>query len=216
MAESKHAFWQAFIVTVAIFIIGIVIGIVIEGSRTSEIEGFYVQSELSLMDILALNSMINTGNYSCDLMISSDLEFADRIYEEAVLLEDYENAGKLTDELTVTHKRYDLLRTFLWVNSEKTREICGGNFNVVVYLYEQETEDLAQKATQNVWSKILFDLKQRNGASIILIPIAVDGGLVSVDSKVAQYDIKSFPVVIVNGEVVSTLESVEELEQLLI
>lgn len=216
MVNSKHSFWQAFIVTAAIFIIGLVLGFALEGSRLDKIERFYAESELALMDILALNTMINSGNFSCEEMIFSNLEFADRIYEEAIVLEDFENAGKLNDEFKLAHKRYDLLRTFLWTNSERARDICKGNFNVVVYLYEQEGDDLAQKATQNVWSKVLFDLKQKRGADIILIPIAVDGGLNSVDARVSEYDIVSYPVVIINDNVVRQLSSVEELERLLI
>jgi len=215
MVESKHAFWQAFIVTAAIFIIGIVLGYSLEGSRLDKIEYFYSESEISLMDILALNNLINLGNYSCSDLILSNLMFADRIYEEAQILEDYENAGRLTDEFKIAHKRYDLLRTFLWINSEKTREVCKGDFNVVVYLYEQESEDLAQKATQNVWSKILFELTQKQGANIILIPIAVDGGLTSVESIVSRYEVSNYPVIIVNGLVISDLKSVEELEDYL-
>ncbi len=216
MVSSKHAFWQALLVTIALFLIGLFLGMAIEGSRLNTIEDFYAESEISLMDILALNELITTGNYSCQDMIHSNLLFADRIYEEAIILEDFENAGQLTDDFKLAHKRYDLLRTFLLINSEKTRELCKGNFNVVVYFYEQETEDLAQRATQNVWSKVLFDLKQKKGADVILIPIAANGGLHSVDSVVSQYDIKRFPVIIINGQVIDELKSVEELEDYLI
>ena len=51
-----------------------------------------------------------------------------------------------------------------------------------IYLYEYETEDLIKKATNRVWSKILFDLKQEMKDKIILIPIAADSDLTSLNS----------------------------------
>jgi len=66
------------------------------------------------------------------------------------------------------------LRTLLWINLIDIPDKCKKDVSVVVYLYEYKTEDLTEKATNRVWSKILFDLKQEMGNKIILIPIAVD------------------------------------------
>lgn len=215
LGNPKNVFWEALFLTVVVFFFGLLIGYAIEGNRLDDINVYYAQSELSLMDILALNSLIDMENSSCNELITSNLKFADRIYEEARTLEKFEGAGKLSDNLKLAHKKYDLLRTFLWVNAMKVKRECIENFSVVVYLYEQETEDLAQKATQNVWSKILFDLKQKEGAKIVLIPIAVDSGLASLNSLINKYEISSFPVVIINENVLMDLKSVEELERYL-
>lgn len=213
LGNPKNVFWEALLLTILVFGIGLIFGIGIEESRLNDINEKYVQSEISLMDIVAFNSMITLENSSCDFLITSNLEFADKVYEEAKLLEKYEEAGKLTNDMIIAHKRYDLLRTFLWINAIKTSKICTENFNVVVYLYEYETADLAQKATQNVWSNVLFDLKQKEGSKIILIPIAADSGLASLDSLLNKYKVNKFPVVIVNDKIITELSSVNEIEQ---
>jgi hypothetical protein len=108
------------------------------------------------------------------------------------------------------------MRTFLWINSIRTFNTCSGqtNFNVVVYLYEYETRDLTKKATQSVWSKILFDLKQEVAGDIVLIPIAVDSNLSSLDYLLSDYNIEEYPVVIVNNRyVISDLTSVDEIKR---
>ena len=140
--------------------------------------------------------------------------FADKIYNEAVLLEKYESAGKVTEEMEIVHKRYDVLRTFLWINNIKTFEKCEKDYSTVVYLYEYFSKDLTQKARQNVWSKILSDLKEKEGNNILLIPIAADSDLTSLDSLIYKFNITNYPVVVINEkDVIYELSSVEELRK---
>jgi len=168
------------------------------------------------MDILAFNNLVDLENARCKDLIDSNIEFADRIYEEAILLEDLENLGKVTDDLEITHKRYDLLRTFLWINTIKAQEKCSEDFSTIVYIYDSKNEDLTVRATQKVWSKILYELKEEKGSEIILIPIANDGEIESLNFLVNQYNITKFPVVIINNKIfLNELSTVEELNKAL-
>ncbi len=210
---TKHIFWEALLVTIVVFICGMLIGAAFEGNRLDTIEDYYTVSEISMMDILALNNLLQTNDISCESLVLANSDFADRIYEEARLLEKYEKAGKISNDLKLAHKKYDLMRTFLWINSIKTFEKCREGYNVVVYLYEYETEDLTQKAVQNVWGKVLFDLKQEMGSSIVLIPIAVDTDLASLNTLLRDFEISQYPLVIINNkEMIKEISSVEDLK----
>ncbi len=210
--NSKHAFWEALLLTVFVFMVGIFLGISYEASKFEEISSYYDASQISLMDSFVLSNIVQ-DSASCDLLIDTHLDFADRIYEEAFLLEKYEASGKLTQSLKIAHRKYDLMRTLLWIDVTKTLEKCSNEFSIVVYLYEYEKEDLVQKAEQQVWSKILFDLKQQKGSQIILIPIAVDSNLVSLDSMIEKYDILKYPAVIIDNEyIITEIKSVEDLK----
>lgn len=216
LKSKKNVFWEALLVTIVVFFFGLLLGVAYEGSRLDRINDYYAISEISLMDAVALNSLIDLNNSNCEVLADSHLAFADKIYEEARLLEKYESSGKITEDLKIAHKKYDLLRTFLWINLIKSSEKCDNGINSVVYLYEYESEDLAKKATQNVWSKILFDLKQEEGAELILIPIAVDSGLTSLESILQNFEVESFPAVIINNEIVlEELSSVDEIKSYL-
>lgn len=215
MFQGKNVFWEALVLTVAVFVIGIFLGISFEESKLKEINQYYALSEISLIDSLALGNMADLNGSSCETLVSYNVKFADRIYQEAFLLEKYESSGKLSDAFLLAHQRYDLLRTLLWINTMKTKEKCREEFSIVVYLYEFKTEDLNKRAEQNVWSRILFDLKQKRGNEILLIPIAVDSNLASLNSLLEKYEIEDFPVVIIDDEVISELSSVEELENYL-
>jgi hypothetical protein len=225
LKSPKHVFWEALLLTVVVFFLGLLIGVAFEAGRVDEVNKYYAVSEISLMDVLALNDLVNlqaeTPNHTdigagCMGLIDSNLLFADRIYEEARQLERYDSAGRITEDIKLAHRKYDLMRTFLWINSIRTFNTCSGqtNFNVVVYLYEYETRDLTKKATQSVWSKILFDLKQEVAGDIVLIPIAVDSNLSSLDYLLSDYNIEEYPVVIVNNRyVISDLTSVDEIKR---
>lgn len=216
LGNTKHVFWEALLITIVVFIFGILLGAAFESNRLDTIEDYYTISEISMMDILALNDILQMENISCENLVVANADFADRIYEEAKLLEKYDGAGKISDDLKLAHKKYDLMRTFLWVNSIKTFERCGEGYNVVVYLYQYESSDLTQKAIQNVWSKVLLDLKEEMGSSIILVPIAADANLASLDTLLRDFEITQYPVVIINNkEIIEELSSVDDLKKYL-
>ncbi len=216
LKSRKHVFWKALFLTVLVFFFGILIGVAFENSQQQRINEYYMKSEISLIDILAMNSISDIKNIDCEFLIESNLNFADRIYSEAVLLEKYENAKKITDSIELAHKKYDLFRVFLWIDSIRILEKCGRSFSSVVYLYDTNPNDLELKATQGVWSRILFDLKQEKNNEIVLIPIGVDGSLESVNLMVKRFEIEQLPAVVINNEyVITELSSVKELEKYL-
>ena len=211
--NKKRVFWEALFLTVVVFLFGLLIGMAFESNKTSEINDYYIRSETSIMDAFALSNFADLDNGSCESLANANLDFANSVFEEAVILDRYENAGKLTEGIEALHKKYDVLRTFLWVNTIKAADKCERQYDTVVYLYERQSEDLTQRATQNVWSRILFDLKTEYGNEIILIPLAVDNDLVSLDSILSNFEIESYPAVIINeNNFVYDLKSVDELK----
>ncbi len=216
LKNRKRVFWEALLLTLIVFVLGMLIGTAFEGAKMEEVNQYYIKSEISLMDILALNYLAETQESDCKVLVESNLALADRVYEEAYLLEKYEASGKISQSLKLAHQKYDVLRTFLWINHMKISDKCKGQIDSVVYLYEFEPEDLVKKATQEVWSKILFDLKQEKGNEIILIPIATNNELASLDALLEKFEISEFPVVIINEkEIISELSSVDDLKKCL-
>jgi len=211
LQNKKRVFWEALLLTLIIFILGMLIGAGFERGKLDEVEQFYTKSEILFMDIFALNERINSDD-TCEVLIDSNMQLADNIYEEAFVLEKYEDAGKITEGLKLAHRKYDMLRTYLWINTIDISNKCKGEFNTVVYLYEYDTEDLAVKATQTVWSRVLFNLKQEKGNDIVLIPLAVDSNLVSLDVLLKDFEISRYPVVIIDEKyVVKEVTSVDDL-----
>ena len=217
LTNKKRVFWEALILTILIFLLGFLAGILFENKRVEVIEEYYIQSENSMMDIFALNNFASLTNLSCDNLISCNINFANHIYDEAKILDEYEKAGKITDKMDIQHKKYDIMRTFLWINTMKTKEICKNDSTPsIVYIYNFNTDDLTEKATNSVWSKILSDLKETRGNEIILIPIADDSNIIALNSILENYNIQQYPVLIIDNKyVIQKLSSVEEIEKYL-
>ena len=214
LKSKKHVFWEALIITMVIFLMGLFLGMLIETSNSSKISNLYLQSEISLTDAMAASRLTEEFDFDCDSIKQSNINFADRVYMEAKLLEDYEESGKLTDNMILLHKKYDLLRTLLWTSNQNSLERCN-NYNLLVYLYEYESENVTKKATQNVWSKIMLDVKNQN-EDILLLPIATDQNLTSLNLLISEHNITQFPVLIINNnQILYTLEGVTSIEKFL-
>jgi len=218
MVNKKYwIFVQALLLTIVIFLIGMYMGVIFEEKKFAEANIYFVNSEVSLIDILALNQLIDSSEISCGVLVDANTELLGRVYQEAVALEHYETSGKITQSIKAEHKKYDVLRTFIWINFIKIKENCEEvNYSNVIYLYEYNQEDLVKKAEQNVWSRILREVKEEKGSEIMLIPIAVDNELASLKALISDLNIQEYPVVIINEKIVlDKLTSAEDLKKYL-
>lgn len=217
MVESiKSTFLSTLIITVIIFVIGLVIGFAIEGSRVDRTELALLNSEINLLDEQVRSRNIGAFNLSCGARVQSTFDFADRIYEEARTLERYDASSKFTEELRIIHKKYDLLRTLLWTHSIEIRDECSTSYHTVVYLFDYASEDFDQKARQAAFSRVLEDLKEDYGRSILLVPIAANLELESVDMIKERFGVAKGPAIIIDEEKVITEDvTLTELEDII-
>jgi hypothetical protein len=214
MFGNKHAFWQAFIVASAIFWIGIMLGVWFESQRTAKLEDFYFNAETNIFDVQLRGDILRMFDFDCETALSENIKFADRIYQEAQELEKYDASNRITDDIVNLHARYDLLRVMLWRNTVVLQEKCSNETNVVVYLYQYKEPSVNTRARQITMSSVLLDLKEKYGDRVILIPIAYDTDVTSLDLFEEAYNLSEFPVVIINQESKFTgLFSVEDLEK---
>ncbi len=214
--NNKHAFWQALIVAMVIFWSGIILGVIFEQWRADKLQEYYVDSETNIFDVMLQQRILSDKNISCERAISENVDFADRIYEEARELEKYDSATKITDDILRLHRRYDMLRALLWNNLIELKERCP-NVNVVVYLYDYENTPIDTQARQITMSKVLLDLKKKYPEKIILIPIAADTKISSLQILMERYKVRNIPIVLINERhLVTELASVDELEKYLI
>lgn len=216
MLESKkHVFWQALLLTVLFFILGLVFGVYLEQLRSENFNTAFYQSEISLYDSLAVTKLSEGGFVSCNDLKEANLEFADKIYTEARDLERFDEKSQLTESLRTIHRKYDLLRTILWMNTIDVNKKCG-DLSTIVYLYTYDAENVNIKSEQAVWSRILGDLKEKMGNKIILIPIAADNNLTSLDFMAKKFGVQRYPAVIINEKnILYDVSSVSTIEKYL-
>ena len=214
--SQKNVFWQALVVTIFIFGLGIFMGFVLENWRTNKIDLLSQHSDLDLLDIKLQNDIYSGEILNCEFAIQENLDFAERIYKEAQILGRYEKASRLTEDLRIQHKKYDLLRTILFLNSIEIKEKCNASYYELVYFYKYNNNELGLKAKQEVFSKLLLDLKEDKGSEILLIPIAADNEISSVNLLLDKYNIsdEELPMIFINREFkITNLQKIEDLEQ---
>lgn len=193
-------FLQALALTIVVFLIGMYSGVVLEQNRLTEMNEYFTDSEVMLLDVMAHDNLVNSLDVSCDNLKESNINLLDKIYEQAIILEDYESSGRMTNNLEALHRKYDSLRSYLWINSIKIKEKCDDNFNTIVYLYNYEEEELTKKAEQNAWSRLLYEVKQEKQDDLLLIPIAADTELDSLKILLKEYNVTTYPSILVNEE----------------
>jgi hypothetical protein len=216
MLGNKHVFWQALIVAFVIFWAGIFIGVKLEDTRAEEIANFYFDSETDLADFGLSSEIIFNSGISCSELNERAVFLADEIYWQALKLEKYDHSNKITKELISLHKRYDFLRTLLWNDLIQSKEKCGNEINTVVYLYKYENPSLTDRAVQGTMSNFLISLKEEYGDEVILIPIAADTGVDSLDVIREIYNLNNFPVIFVNEKYkFENINSLNEIKDVL-
>lgn len=206
LSSQKNVFWEALIIAIFIFGSGLLLGFFLEGNRVANISQQYERSEISLLDVKIQTESFDLKGISCEELVSENILFGDRIYEESRMLDRYESANKLTGIIAEYHKKYDLLRALFWINSMKIKERCGNQFNTIVYLYDYNAEKIEEVSKQSVFSKYLFQLKERYGNKILLIPIAKNLNLKSIEFLIKKYNVTDVSVIIDEKKVITEIE----------
>ncbi|MEM2874356.1 MAG: hypothetical protein QW063_02850 [Candidatus Nanoarchaeia archaeon] len=210
MFESqKHVFWQALLATILIFGIGLLLGYALESARTTKVANQCASSEIDIMDMRIQGDVLSIEKANCEKVIEENIKFADRIYEEAKTLEKYQTASKLSEEISLEHKRYDLLRTLIWINSINIRSSCNASYHNIIYLYKNNDPSIDERTKQSIFATFLQELKDKWGNEIMLVPIAADSGLASLNILLKTYNVTEFPTILVDEKL--KVESVEDL-----
>ncbi|MBS3089490.1 hypothetical protein J4461_01250 [Candidatus Pacearchaeota archaeon] len=200
IATSRfRVFIEAFLAVCVVFLIGFSLGYFIESGRADALMRYSQGYEIEALDLRLQNYYYQLmGEDTCTLAIEQNFLFADQLYEKGLQLERYEESNQITAQMVNEKKLYVLLKTELWMNSILFKEKCKVGFDTIVYLYVNEPENSAKVAEQKIISNVLKSVKESRGNDVILLPIAGDIGLQSVELQKRIYNITSLPAIIIN------------------
>jgi len=214
--NQKYIFLYALILTLVIFNLGIFMGYMLESSRLDKINTLYSNAELELFDQIAQKESVGVLNLDCKTLVSENIKFGDEIFTEALQIQKYEDANRISNDIVFQHKRFDLLRTMFWMNSIKTKQDCSSNYHNIVYFYKYNNPSIDQDSKQKFFSNLLEQLKQKEGDNVMLIPIAGDNDIPSINILVDKYNITEFPTILIDEKTKLTdVKSVDEIENIL-
>jgi hypothetical protein len=214
LRNAKNLFWEALVISLFIFGCGLLLGYFIEANRVNSVESAYSNAEINLLDIQNQMILFST-NIDCELAIQKNIEFGDKIYQEALTLEKYDDSSQLSDGLIAQQKKFSTLRVLFFLNSINIRDKCPNSFDVLTYFYKYHSSSVSEKTAQTVFSNKLIDLKQKYGNKIILIPISSDLSIDSVDILMKNYKINGTGVLVNKNAVISSVDDLVNIEQFL-
>ena len=209
-------FLDALAITIIIFFIGLSTGFLIEHFRTNSLIQNYNVYETDSLDIRLQNYYYQVmDKNSCNETIKQNFIFADKIYNEGLKIQQYEEANQITNDLLQQKKRYVLLDVELWLNSLVLKNKCNATYDILVYIYSSNA-DTGKNAEQKVISNVLSSLKKERNNTVILIPISGDLGLDSVELQERIHNVTSLPSLVINEKYVLTgYHSKQEIEKIL-
>ena len=211
---SYDSFWKAFFLSTIIFLFGLNLGVFIENSGLDEIERAVIASEVELYDSNIRSSIIQNYNQSCDKSIKNTFLIADKIYEEVRALESLDKSSSIVAGFNEMHKRYDLLRTQLWLDASRLKDNCDNDFNLIIYLYEYDSNDPEIVSLQMLYASITQEIKNNYREDILLIPIAHNMDLNSLTMLVDSYGTELKTSIIVNNRfIISGETNYDEISQ---
>ncbi|VVB84052.1 Uncharacterised protein [uncultured archaeon] len=214
--NQKYIFLYALILTLIVFNLGIFMGYLLESSRVNKINSMSFDAELEILDQMAQKEALNALNLDCNSLIEENIKFGDKIFQEALQIQKYEDANQISSSILFQHKRFDLLRTLFWMNSVEIKQKCNSTYHNVIYLYKYNNPSLEQKSEQKVFSNLLSELKQKEGDKIMLIPMSADNNISSIDLLIKEYKITELPAILIDEKIkITSLNSTAEIEKYL-
>ena len=152
----------------------------------------------------------------CKTAIEENLRFSDKVYQEGLKLERYEEANKLARRISLDYekRRYTLLKMEFWLNSIALKKRCNAKYDNLIYFYVDHPTYI-QRNEQNAQATILKELKRKYATQVMLIPLPLDLDLSIINIIANTYNITSAPTLLINEEIkldgVHGLEDIEKL-----
>lgn len=198
---QKDVFWKAGIITLVVFLLGVSLGYFMEKNRIDLVKDRYRIIELEWADakMLSLYYQVLSPEL-CNAAIEENIKFADRVYQDGLILERYDTANQLTNEMKYEKKRYALLKVEFWINSINLKKKCNADYINLLYFYQNDPS-LSVKSEQDTQSIILKELKEQKGSGLMLIPLPVDMDIASINVIKNTYNITKTPTLFIDERI---------------
>jgi len=194
-----NIFIKTTIVTTAIFVVGIIVGLWLGQEKVSAFEseltslrGSIENTELQFLFLDVLGS-----NVSCTYLLKQANNLGAESENLAKQIENYETSEKIDEAAFKQLKSsYTTLLIKDWLTMEKIKTTCNATYATVLYFYSNN--NCGRCSEQAI---VLSYLKQKLGENIMTFAIDGDIGLNVVSALKEAYSIDIFPTLIINGVV---------------
>ena len=140
---SKGKYIIAGVITLGIFLLGLFLGLAVEGKRVSYIESISRKQNLDFSSLQLQYAFIDQLNQEKNcLAVQNTLEQnINNLESTRTRLENFDREATLNkNELELLKNEYILAQIRYWLLAERTKEFCGSDIVSILYFFSDEDE----------------------------------------------------------------------------
>lgn len=199
---NKRFYLLAGVITTVIFLLGVSLGILIEGERVDYVEGKRSDERVdyeSLQVQYLYLSYLSTSkrNDSCEAFTATLNRYIKRTDDTRIKLEDYIEKGNVyTEEFKRLKREYIQSQMNFWILSKKAQDMCNTDYVTAIYFHSTDCPDCKNQGYVLDYLKKMFDEK--------LLVFAFDANFTEepmIDLLMSTYKVTKTPTVVVEEKV---------------
>lgn len=207
---SINRYVVAGVITFLVFTLGLLLGLILDNERVQYLDR---RAELQKIDYNSLQlqylylSDIQEKNSSCPALREALKNSIKELSYSLELLETYqENTQINSKEYDLISRKYLLDNIRYWIFSKKTKEICNEDIINILYFYSENDCDICHNQ-----GTILSYFKIKLQDEILIFPLNIDTKEDFINLLQVQYNISTYPSIIINDEKFEGVVSKERL-----
>ena len=206
---SKDKYIIAGIITLGIFLLGLFLGLAIEGKRVNYIESVSRKQNLEFSSLQLQYAFIDqlSQEKNCLAVQKTFEQNINSLESTRIRLENFDRDATLNkNEFDILKNEYVLAQIRYWLLAERTKDLCGSDIVNVLYFFSDEKE--CGECEKQAF--VLTYLKKRFKDKLLIF---------SFDSKFEQepmtpllkntYGVNKFPTIVVEGKPKSGFQTKE-------
>lgn len=212
---SKKRYIIAGVITLLLFFLGILFGMVIDGQRINLVEEKYDFYDLSYRSLQLQYSLLESTPTE-NVCAVFDVAINNAVEELLSSLEQVENykevSGTQQDNFDVIKRRYILDNVKYWLLVKKAEDVCGADRLSVLYFFSEKK--CPHCSDQGV---ILTYYKKIYGEQLLVFPIDVDfmDSEPVIDVLINAYNITTYPSLVIEDTLYSGMVSKGDLSEII-
>ena len=208
---NKKRYFIAALLTLSIFLLGLMLGLVIEGKRTQYIQSVNKIEKLDYSSLQLQYAYIDqlSQERNCDAVSKTFESSVKSLVETSGRLEDYEkNANLNKEDFAILKREYILAQLNYWLLAKRTKKICNRDLVSILYFYSTK-EECPQCEEQ---AFVLTYLKKQFKENLLIF--ALDSKYVGepmIEMLKDQYGISKYPTLIIEDTAFEGFTSKDEI-----
>ncbi|MBI4440221.1 hypothetical protein HY638_04585 [Candidatus Woesearchaeota archaeon] len=210
---SRRTYIIAGAITAVIFMLGVLLGLVVEGKRVAFVESQAKQQSLDFSSLQLQFEIVNEleRENNCAALLATFNENVESLEKIRIRLESYEeNAAINREEFLLLKREYLHAQLRYWLLAKKSKDLCGADVATVLYFFTNAEECPKCDGQAFVLTYLKKVFKER------LLNFAFDNTLQNeplLDMLKTTYNVTTFPSIVMNGKTFSGFTEKDVLEK---